>query len=160
MPGDARRPPDDYLLPCVFCRRPDPGGQNPGHDSGDPPGQVWLPSISERRVQDSPGGEINPLPITPNTQDPSRLYYNKSELQQFEDIECEWPVFLCLLLLDALYARNNEAADHYWQRLDEVLVIGEHGVRYIPELYKVDIQNVAGEKADRGSQPRSPAGAT
>lgn len=23
------------------------------------------------------------------SQDPSRLYYNKSELQQFEDIECE-----------------------------------------------------------------------
>jgi phosphorylase kinase alpha/beta subunit len=39
-------------------------------------------------------------------QDPNRLYYNNAELQQFEDIECEWPLFLCYLMLDALFNKN------------------------------------------------------
>ncbi|VDL84364.1 unnamed protein product [Nippostrongylus brasiliensis] len=83
-------------------------------------------------------------------EDPYRLYYNKSELQQFENIECEWPLFLCLLLLDAMYSKNDDA----------VVVLCEKGFRLIPELYKVERQHVAGEKAERGSQPRVPAGAT
>ncbi|XGW13920.1 hypothetical protein V3C99_000306 [Haemonchus contortus] len=93
-------------------------------------------------------------------EDPYRLYYNKSELQQFENIECEWPLFLCLLMLDAMYNKNDEAVEDYWQRLESVVVLCEKGFRLIPELYKVERHCVAAEKANRGSQPRIPAGAT
>ncbi|CAI4231506.1 unnamed protein product [Auanema sp. JU1783] len=92
-------------------------------------------------------------------EDPTRLYYNKSELQRFEDIECEWPVFLCFLLLDALYSRNQEAIEQYWNQLDKVLVVNDEGYRLVPEMYKVEMDNVSQEKNERGSQPRSVAGA-
>ncbi|GMS89003.1 hypothetical protein PENTCL1PPCAC_11178 [Pristionchus entomophagus] len=93
-------------------------------------------------------------------EDPSRLYYNKSELQQFEDIECEWPVFVCFLLLDAMYRKDESDVERYWRQLDEVLVVCPQGFRYVPELYKVERENVSGEKAHRGSQPRSYDGPT
>ncbi|EYC02723.1 hypothetical protein Y032_0098g3092 [Ancylostoma ceylanicum] len=93
-------------------------------------------------------------------EDPYRLYYNKSELQQFENIECEWPLFLCFLMLDAMYNKNDEAVEDYWQQLESIVVLSEKGFRLIPELYKVEREHVAGEKSDRGSQPRVPAGAT
>lgn len=44
----------------------------------------------------------------PFIQDPNRLYYNNAELQQFEDVECEWPLFLCYLMLDALFCKNKD----------------------------------------------------
>lgn len=93
-------------------------------------------------------------------EDASRLYYNKSELQQFEDIECEWPLFLCYLTLDALYSKDDEAVEMYWQQLEKVLVLSEEGFRLVPELYVVARENVGAEKANPGSQNRMPAGAT
>ncbi|KJH46430.1 phosphorylase kinase alpha/beta [Dictyocaulus viviparus] len=93
-------------------------------------------------------------------EDPYRLYYNKSELQQFENIECEWPLFLCFLLLDAMYNKNDDEVEEYWRRLESVAISSEKGFRLIPELYKIEREHVAGEKSERGSQPRVPAGAT
>ncbi|KAE9419761.1 hypothetical protein Angca_005880 [Angiostrongylus cantonensis] len=115
-------------------------------------------------------------------EDPFRLYYNKSELQQFENIECEWPLFLCFLMLDAMYNKNMEEAEDYWQRLEsvtsfliliftkfyiflnmkllKVVVSSGKGFRLIPELYKIEREHVAGEKSERGSQPRVTDGAT
>lgn len=55
-------------------------------------------------------------------QDRSRLYYNKSELQQFEDIECEWPLFLCMFLLDAMYNKRTDDVEFYWQQLEKVFL--------------------------------------
>ncbi|PAV76551.1 hypothetical protein WR25_01197 [Diploscapter pachys] len=92
-------------------------------------------------------------------EDRSRLYYNKSELQQFEDIECEWPLFLCMFLLDAMYNKRADDVEFYWQQLEKVVIRNDKGLRMVPELYLVERQNVAGEKASRGSQPRTPSGA-
>lgn len=52
--------------------------------------------------------------------DPSRLYYEPWELRMFENIECEWPMFYCYLILDALFTADREAALEYSERLDEV----------------------------------------
>ncbi|PIO70642.1 hypothetical protein TELCIR_07497 [Teladorsagia circumcincta] len=65
-------------------------------------------------------------------EDPYRLYYNKSELQQFENIECEWPLFLCLLMLDAMYNKNDEAVEDYWQRLESNWAIEEIAPKRTP----------------------------
>lgn len=43
-----------------------------------------------------------------------------AELQKFENIECEWPVFLCYFLLDALFNEDDEAANHFWNQLQKV----------------------------------------
>uniref|UniRef100_A0A0N5AMV2 Phosphorylase b kinase regulatory subunit n=1 Tax=Syphacia muris TaxID=451379 RepID=A0A0N5AMV2_9BILA len=92
-------------------------------------------------------------------EDPYRLYYNNSELQQFEDVECEWPLFLCYLLLDAMFARDREMVEHYWRLLDSVIVIKD-GCRLVPELYRVPFESVAAEKHRRGTQNRETAGTT
>src|SRR5689334_13095725 len=49
-------------------------------------------------------------------EDPNRLYYINSELQKFENIECEWPLFLCYLLLDGLFRKDKEAIKTYYDR--------------------------------------------
>ena len=41
-------------------------------------------------------------------QDPFRLHYEPAELEIFENIECEWPLFFCYLLLDALFNDDDE----------------------------------------------------
>lgn len=53
-------------------------------------------------------------------QDPSRLYYNNSELQQFEDVECEWPLSICFLMLDAMFSRDDAMVEHYWGIMEQV----------------------------------------
>lgn len=53
-------------------------------------------------------------------QDPNRLYYEPWELRMFENIECEWPLFFCYLILDYCFQGNKEAAQEYTESLEEV----------------------------------------
>lgn len=39
----------------------------------------------------------------------------------FENIECEWPMFFCYLIIDALFVGDKEAASEYIERLEEVI---------------------------------------
>ena len=41
-------------------------------------------------------------------QDPFRLHYEPAELEIFENIECEWPLFFCYLLLDGVFHDDEE----------------------------------------------------
>lgn len=41
-------------------------------------------------------------------QDSNRLHYELWELQVFEHIECQWPMFFCLLLLDAVFQNDKD----------------------------------------------------
>lgn len=52
--------------------------------------------------------------------DPSRLYYEPNELQIFENIECEWPLFFCYLLIDSIFQKNKEATVNYNEALEKV----------------------------------------
>ena len=53
-------------------------------------------------------------------QDPNRLYYEPFELRVFENIECEWPLFFCLSMLDFLFQGDKEAVEEYSEALEEV----------------------------------------
>jgi len=55
-------------------------------------------------------------------QDPSREYYEPFELRVFENIECEWPLFFCLSMLDFLFQGDKEAVEEYSEALEEVLL--------------------------------------
>ncbi|EJD73824.1 phosphorylase b kinase regulatory subunit alpha [Loa loa] len=91
-------------------------------------------------------------------EDPYRLYYNNSELQQFEDVECEWPLSVCFLMLDAVFSRDDAMIKHYWTIMEDI-VINRNGLRLMPELYKVPFDKVAAEKHQHGSQDREADGA-
>lgn len=88
-------------------------------------------------------------------EDSSRLHYEPSELNEFADIESEWPLFFTYLLLDALM-RKDEKAINLWKNKLEPLFVEEDGVKLLPELYIVPFENIEAEKAKPKSQKRVP----
>uniref|UniRef100_A0A023F525 Phosphorylase b kinase regulatory subunit n=1 Tax=Triatoma infestans TaxID=30076 RepID=A0A023F525_TRIIF len=91
-------------------------------------------------------------------EDPNRLYYEPNELQIFENIECEWPLFFCYLLIDSIFQKNKEATASYNEALEKVLVRGKDGMKLVPEMYAVTSKNVDAEIAEPNSQERIPVG--
>lgn len=88
-------------------------------------------------------------------EDHNRLHYEAHELKQFADIECEWPLFFCYLLLNGLFAGDKASAQNYRDLLESLLV-EEKGQRLLPELYFVPAEAVDAEKAQPHSQQRTP----
>ena len=88
-------------------------------------------------------------------EDHQRPYYEPHELKQFADIECEWPLFFCYLLLNNLFSGNSQNAMDYRQKL-EALRVEENGQLLLPELYIVPADRIGAEKAHPHSQDRVP----
>ncbi|MDD4915617.1 MAG: glycoside hydrolase family 15 protein [Methylococcales bacterium] len=86
-------------------------------------------------------------------EDHQRLHYEPQELKQFMDIECEWPLFFCYLLLNHLFAGNQDAARDYRRRLENLLV-EQNGQQLLPELYLVPRAAIEAEKQHPHSQSR------
>lgn len=53
-------------------------------------------------------------------EDPNRLYYEPWELRIFENIECEWPLFFCYLIIDFWFQGDKESSIKYTQLLENV----------------------------------------
>lgn len=88
-------------------------------------------------------------------EDSHRLHYEPWELQQFEHIECEWPLFFTYLLLDSIFRGEQEEIQNYQSRL-ESLIIERDGIQLLPELYYVPAENIEAEKLNPHSQKRLP----
>ncbi len=88
-------------------------------------------------------------------EDHSRLHYQPGELQQFEHIESEWPLFFTYLLIDAALAGSTDDAALWRSRLD-ALMQPRDGQPLLPELYFVPADAVAAERAQPQSQLREP----
>jgi len=88
-------------------------------------------------------------------EDSQRLHYEPWELKQFENIECEWPLFFTYLLLDGLFFGDIQATKFYQERLESVLVERD-SVGLLPELYYVPQEYIEAEKAAPQTQPRLP----
>lgn len=82
-----------------------------------------------------------------------RLHYEPEELERFEHIESEWPLFWTYLVLDGVFSGDRTQAEHYRARLGEVSV-QRGGHPLLPELFYVPAQSVAAERAQPGSQTR------
>lgn len=88
-------------------------------------------------------------------EDEGRLHYEQEELQRFEDIESEWPLFFVYLYLDGIFRGDDAAASHYEKKL-ESLTVEQNGEKLLPELYYVPRESIAQEKANPGSSKRLP----
>jgi phosphorylase kinase alpha/beta subunit len=88
-------------------------------------------------------------------EDVGRLHYEAWELQQFEHIECEWPLFYVYLYLDALFRDDAAAVDEYRQHLKSV-VVERDGLELLPELYYVPSELVEVERKYPQTQKRLP----
>ncbi|KST64473.1 glycoside hydrolase family 15 protein [Mastigocoleus testarum] len=84
-----------------------------------------------------------------------RLHYEPEELQQFEHIECEWPLFFTYLYLDGLFCKNEAQVKRYRELLQKI-VIERNGSYLLPELYYVPREKLEAEKLEPHSQPRLP----
>lgn len=85
----------------------------------------------------------------------SRLYYEHSELANFEHIESEWPLFFTYLYIHALFDGNETTARHYRSKI-ESLMVEVDGKQLIPELYYVPRELIELEKQKPRSQRRLP----
>ncbi|XP_020901994.1 phosphorylase b kinase regulatory subunit alpha, liver isoform [Exaiptasia diaphana] len=88
-------------------------------------------------------------------EDPHRLHYEPAELEIFQHLECEWPLFYCYLILDGLYLDRPEQAKKYTNLLDELLIRDETGLILVPELFYVPREKVAEEKSNPHSVERT-----
>src|SRR5919202_164202 len=88
-------------------------------------------------------------------EDTTRLHYDPWELQKFEHIECEWPLFFSYLVLDGLFRGDTEQVQNYQARL-EGLLVERDGLKLLPELYYVPQENIEAERQSPHTQPRLP----
>ncbi|WP_245929305.1 glycoside hydrolase family 15 protein [Agarilytica rhodophyticola] len=86
-------------------------------------------------------------------EDSSRLYYEHTELANFENVESEWPLFYTFLYIDALFNENEATAKYYRDKI-ESLMVEVDGFGLIPELYYLPEENIAAEKKHPRSQQR------
>ena len=86
-------------------------------------------------------------------EDHNRLHYEREELAQFENIECEWPLFWAFELITACCEERWEEARQWRQRLASVSLLVD-GQPLLPELYLVPGESVEAERRQPGSQPR------
>jgi hypothetical protein len=88
-------------------------------------------------------------------EDHTRIYYQHSELANFEHVESEWPLFFTYLYIHALFDNDLSAAKHYRDKL-EGLMVNIDGYNLLPELYYVPRESVDAERQQPGSQSRLP----
>src|SRR6478672_6331924 len=88
-------------------------------------------------------------------EDTRRLHYEPWELQQFEHIECEWPLFFTYLLLDGLFQGDRDQVEDYQAKL-KALLVEQDGLQLLPELYYVPQESIAAERQQPQSQKRLP----
>ncbi|XP_047989219.1 probable phosphorylase b kinase regulatory subunit alpha isoform X3 [Leguminivora glycinivorella] len=92
-------------------------------------------------------------------EDPNRLYYEPWELRMFENIECEWPLFFCYLILDYCFQGEKQNISDYMQKLENIMIRkGDDGIKLVPELYAVPAEKANLELCQPGSQERIPLG--
>lgn len=91
-------------------------------------------------------------------EDPSRLHYEPWELKIFENIECEWPLFWCYLVLDGIFYNNEDQVDIVSENLENVLIKDAESIKLVPELYAVPAYKVEDEYKNPKSQDRVPLG--
>ncbi|CAH2091833.1 unnamed protein product [Euphydryas editha] len=91
-------------------------------------------------------------------EDPNRLYYEPWELRMFENIECEWPLFFCYLILDYCFQGDKNNVTDYMQKLEKIMIRKDDGIKLVPELYAVPADKAHLEQMEPGSQERIPLG--
>uniref|UniRef100_A0A674C494 Phosphorylase b kinase regulatory subunit n=1 Tax=Salmo trutta TaxID=8032 RepID=A0A674C494_SALTR len=91
-------------------------------------------------------------------EDPSRIYYESSELKLFENIECEWPLFWTYLILDGIFINSPEQVQEYRDALEAITIKQKDGLSLVPELYSVPADKVDEEYVNPHSVERVPMG--
>lgn len=73
------------------------------------------------------------------------MHYEPWELKIFENIECQWPLFWCYLVLDGIFYNDEEQVEVIGSSLETILIKDEENIKLVPELYAVPAYKVTGK---------------
>ena len=54
-------------------------------------------------------------------------YYSEGKIQEFDNIECEWPLFFAYLVIDGVFNNNDDQIEKYQTLLRKRLAYNEQG---------------------------------
>ncbi|PAV84588.1 hypothetical protein WR25_10127 [Diploscapter pachys] len=86
-------------------------------------------------------------------EDTTRAFYEEHETSQFQDIECQFPMFFALISLTGYIRGEQNVGDYYWSKFKSALVNDDSvpGGFVVPECYAVDELFIGREKKEPGS---------
>ena len=84
-----------------------------------------------------------------------KLHYEPAELERFDNIESEWPLFFTYQLINRWFAGDHLAAEKINQQL-KGLAVERDGQQLLPELYFVPEAAIDNERSNPGSRERQP----
>lgn len=80
-------------------------------------------------------------------EDPNRRYYERGELKNFENIECEWPLFYIFMIIDGVFKSLPDQITEYQELLKSLLHSDSNGDPLIPMYFYVPKEDVDKEKS-------------
>ncbi|XP_064114166.1 probable phosphorylase b kinase regulatory subunit beta isoform X2 [Macrobrachium nipponense] len=87
-------------------------------------------------------------------EDKKRRFYNHAETKEFENIECEWPLFYLYMMIEGIFRNSDEQVEQYKNLLQPLIKRDRYGDPVIPKYYFVQRDHIYGERAEPGSQVR------
>lgn len=90
-------------------------------------------------------------------EDTTRQYYEQGETKEFENIECEWPLFFLYMILDGIFKGNDEQIKKYRHLLHPRLKVDRYGNAVVPKYFYVPTLCIEAERREPGSQKRIPS---
>uniref|UniRef100_A0A1B6FN58 Phosphorylase b kinase regulatory subunit n=1 Tax=Cuerna arida TaxID=1464854 RepID=A0A1B6FN58_9HEMI len=87
-------------------------------------------------------------------EDPKRRFYKTGETKEFENIECEWPLFFMFMIIDGVFKSLPDQVDEYRSLLSNVICKDLNGDPCIPMYFYVSEECVEYERLEPGSQLR------
>ncbi|XP_043476951.1 probable phosphorylase b kinase regulatory subunit beta isoform X1 [Leptopilina heterotoma] len=90
-------------------------------------------------------------------EDPNRRYYRPGEIKEFDNVECEWPLFYIFMIIDGVFKSFPEQVEEYQNLLKARLHKDINGDPIIPMYFYVPEENLEAEKNEPGSTMRIPS---
>lgn len=60
-------------------------------------------------------------------EDPNKRYYEKCQLKDYENIECEWPLFYIFMIIDGVFKSMPDQITEYQELLTKRIFVDCHG---------------------------------
>ncbi|XP_044751763.1 probable phosphorylase b kinase regulatory subunit beta isoform X2 [Coccinella septempunctata] len=89
-------------------------------------------------------------------EDPNRRYYKKGELKNFENIECEWPLFYIFMIIDGVFKALPDQIIEYQELLKSRIHLDSNGDPIIPMYFYIAKEDIEIEKSKPYSTERKP----
>lgn len=68
-----------------------------------------------------------------------RNYYREGETKEFENLECEWPIFYVLMIIDGVFKNLPDQVEEYQNLLKARIKTDKYGGKYYAFTYEIFI---------------------